>query len=219
MAAGHLQARHEAAGELARLTRPAGERGDIVAKVLLHVPAKITKEREEAYNTWYNEEHCPKVLQLSGALTARRYKMIMGEGEYEYLTAYEFPDEATFQRFEESDGDPGALRRLRRGVRRRKRPHPRRLRADLALVVGEKLTLLPHGPPHRYWAGAHSADRGLGLVSAVSRLRCGRRGPSPHRRRNGRVTWRNWPNRERRGRACSARRSSYPAGPVRLLNH
>ena len=75
-----------------------------MAKVLLHVPATITKEREEAYNTWYNEEHCPKVLRLSGAISARRYKMIMGESDYEYLTAYEFPDEATFSRFEESDG-------------------------------------------------------------------------------------------------------------------
>ena len=75
-----------------------------MAKVLLHVSATITKEREEAYNTWYNEEHCPKVLRLSGAISARRYKMIMGEGDYEYLTAYEFPDEATFSRFEESEG-------------------------------------------------------------------------------------------------------------------
>ena len=73
-------------------------------KVLLHVPAKVTKEREEAYNAWYNDEHVPKVLRLSGALSARRYRMIMGESEYEYLTVYEFPDEETFNRFEESEG-------------------------------------------------------------------------------------------------------------------
>lgn len=75
-----------------------------MAKMLLHVSAKVTKEREEAYNTWYNEEHCPKVLRLSGALSARRYRMIMGESEYDYLTAYEFADEETFQRFEDSEG-------------------------------------------------------------------------------------------------------------------
>ena len=50
------------------------------------------------------------------------------------------------------------------------------------------------------------------MVGAVSRMRCGRRGLSPHRRRNGRVAERGWSFRGRRGRACSARRFSFPAG-------
>ncbi len=73
-------------------------------KVLLQVPAKVTTEAEEAYNAWYNDEHVPKVLEISGALSARRYKRITGEGEYDYLTTYEFPDEETFKRFEKSAG-------------------------------------------------------------------------------------------------------------------
>ena len=101
----------------------------------------------------------------------------------------------------------GAVSRLRCG-RRGLSPHRRRR------DVGEKLALLPHGPPHRFCVGARlRLSGGLGLVGVVSRLRCGRRGLSPHRRRNV-LPYADGirPDRGRRGRACSARRSSHPAG-------
>ena len=75
-----------------------------MAIVLLTVRATITKDREQEYNHWYNEEHCPKVVRLSGAMNARRFRAIMGDQHYHYVTVYEFPDEETFQRFEESEG-------------------------------------------------------------------------------------------------------------------
>ena len=50
-----------------------------MAVVLFVVRASITPEREEAFNRWYNEEHCPQLLQFRGAVSARRYKAIMGE--------------------------------------------------------------------------------------------------------------------------------------------
>ena len=78
--------------------------------------------------------------------------------------------------------------------------------------VGEKLTLLPHGPLIATGWERTRLPGGWGLVGAVSRLRCGRRGLSPHRRRNDWPTGRNWPDRGRRGRACSARRFSHSAG-------
>ena len=65
---------------------------------------------------------------------------------------------------------------------------------------GRSARFSPTGPPHRYWVGARSAPRGLGLVRAVSRPR------------HDWPTERNRPDRGRRGRACSARRSSHPAG-------
>ena len=74
-----------------------------MATVLLTIRATITKDREQEYNRWYNDEHCPKVVRLSGALSARRFGTIMGDEHYQYVTVYEFPDEATFQRFEESE--------------------------------------------------------------------------------------------------------------------
>jgi hypothetical protein len=73
-----------------------------MATVLFVVKASITPEREEAFNRWYNEEHCPQLLQFRGAVSARRYKAIMGEDEYQYMAVYEFASEAVFQRFLDS---------------------------------------------------------------------------------------------------------------------
>jgi hypothetical protein len=38
----------------------------IMATVLFVVKATIRKDREEAFNRWYNEEHVPQVLQFKG---------------------------------------------------------------------------------------------------------------------------------------------------------
>jgi len=73
-----------------------------MATVLFIVKATISKEREAAFNKWYNEEHCPQLLQYKGAVSARRYRRILGEDQYQYLAAYEFQDEPTFRRFLES---------------------------------------------------------------------------------------------------------------------
>lgn len=71
--------------------------------VLFVVKATIAKDREEAFNRWYNEEHCPQFLRFKGAVSARRYKAIMGEDKYQYIAVYELQDEATFRRLMESD--------------------------------------------------------------------------------------------------------------------
>jgi len=85
-------------------------REDAMATVLFVVKASITPEQEAAFNSWYNEEHCPQLLQFRGAVSARRYKAIMGEQEYQYMAVYEFESEATFQRFLDS----GHLEQLKR---------------------------------------------------------------------------------------------------------
>jgi hypothetical protein len=70
--------------------------------VLFIVKATIAKDQEDAFNRWYNEEHCPQLLRYQGAVSARRYKAIMGEEKYQYIAVYEFQDEATFRRFQDS---------------------------------------------------------------------------------------------------------------------
>jgi len=70
--------------------------------VLFTVKATITKDREEAFNHWYNQTHCPQVLQFRGAVSAKRYRAILGEDRYQYMAVYEFQDEPTFQRFLQS---------------------------------------------------------------------------------------------------------------------
>lgn len=74
-----------------------------MATALFTVKATITPEQEAAFNRWYNDEHCPQLLQYRGAVSARRYKAILGEDKYQYMAVYEFQDEATLRRFLDSD--------------------------------------------------------------------------------------------------------------------
>lgn len=74
-----------------------------MAVAIFVVRASITKEREAAFNKWYNEEHVPQVLQFNGAVSARRYKQILGDDKLEYLAVYEFASEETFRRFMASE--------------------------------------------------------------------------------------------------------------------
>jgi antibiotic biosynthesis monooxygenase (ABM) superfamily enzyme len=70
-----------------------------MAIALFVVKATITADREAEFNRWYNEEHCPQVLRYPGAVSARRYRAILGEDRFQYMAVYEFQDEATLQRF------------------------------------------------------------------------------------------------------------------------
>ena len=74
-----------------------------MAVTLFVVRATISKDKEAAFNTWYNNEHAPQVLQYNGAVSARRYKKILGEDKFQYMAVYEFASEAIFKRFMESD--------------------------------------------------------------------------------------------------------------------
>src|SRR5439155_737744 len=74
-----------------------------MATVLFVVKATIRKDREDAFNRWYNEEHVPQVLQFKGLVSARRYRALEGEDTYRYMAVYELQDEATYRRLMASD--------------------------------------------------------------------------------------------------------------------
>ncbi len=74
-----------------------------MATTLFIVKATITKEQEQAFNRWYNEEHIPQVLQFPGLVSARRYKAFEGEDKWQYMAVYELQDEATYHRLMASD--------------------------------------------------------------------------------------------------------------------
>lgn len=74
-----------------------------MAVALFMVRATITKDKEAAFNKWYNEQHVPMVLQFNGAISARRYKRIMGDEKFQYMAMYEFASEEVFQKFLASD--------------------------------------------------------------------------------------------------------------------
>jgi len=75
------------------------EGGDEMATVLFVVKATITRKKEAAFNTWYKTRHCPQFLRYPGAVSARRYKALMGEDRYQYMAVYEMQDEKTFRAF------------------------------------------------------------------------------------------------------------------------
>ena len=74
-----------------------------MATVLFIVKAPIPKSKEAAFNRGYNKEHCPQFLRFPGAVSARRYKAILGEDTYQYIAVYEVQDEKTFRALMKSD--------------------------------------------------------------------------------------------------------------------
>jgi len=74
-----------------------------MAVTIFIVRACIAKDKEAAFNAWYNEEHVPQVLQYNGAVSARRYKQILGDDKLEYMAVYEFASEEVLRRFMASD--------------------------------------------------------------------------------------------------------------------
>ena len=74
-----------------------------MATVLFVVKATIPQAQEQAFNRWYNEDHIPQFLQFKGAVSARRYRALMGEDRYQYMAVYELADEAAFDRLMQSE--------------------------------------------------------------------------------------------------------------------
>ena len=74
-----------------------------MAVTLFVVRATITPEQEDAFDHWYHHEHMPMLLQYNGAVSARRYKKIMGDEKFKYVAVYEFASEEVFNQFMESD--------------------------------------------------------------------------------------------------------------------
>ncbi len=74
-----------------------------MAVTMFVVKATIEASQEEAFNHWYNTEHCPQLLQYGGAVSAKRYKALLGEDKFQYMAVYEFESEETFERFLASD--------------------------------------------------------------------------------------------------------------------
>ena len=78
----------------------------MAGKGLLIVMAKITPEKEEAFNRWYNEVHLPQALErLPGVLGGRRYKIqeertLHEGGEFTIDTAYQYMAIYEFENFE-----------------------------------------------------------------------------------------------------------------------
>jgi antibiotic biosynthesis monooxygenase (ABM) superfamily enzyme len=74
-----------------------------MAITIFVVRATIAKDKEAAFNAWYNTQHVPQVLHFNGAVSARRYRKILGDDKFQYMAVYEFANEEVFRRFQASD--------------------------------------------------------------------------------------------------------------------
>jgi hypothetical protein len=63
------------------------------AKGIMYVESRPSSpDREQEYNTWYNEVHLPELLALDGIVSARRLRPVDGTGPYVALYELEGDD-------------------------------------------------------------------------------------------------------------------------------
>lgn len=54
-----------------------------MAKGIMYVESRPSSpDREQEYNTWYDDVHIPELLALDGIVAARRLRPVNGEGPY-----------------------------------------------------------------------------------------------------------------------------------------
>jgi hypothetical protein len=54
-----------------------------MAKGIMYVESRPSSpDREQEYNTWYDEVHLPELLALDGIVAARRLRPVDGQGPY-----------------------------------------------------------------------------------------------------------------------------------------
>jgi hypothetical protein len=73
-----------------------------MSKGLFVVRATITRDKDAAFNAWYDTEHVPQLLRYKGALSAHRYRKLIGDDQYQYMAVYEFISEAVLLAFLQS---------------------------------------------------------------------------------------------------------------------
>jgi antibiotic biosynthesis monooxygenase (ABM) superfamily enzyme len=71
--------------------------------VLFLVKFKVPKEIQAGFDRWYADEHIPDVIGFPGYVSARRYRTLMGDDEYNEISLFEFRDEVALQRYLTSD--------------------------------------------------------------------------------------------------------------------
>lgn len=121
-----FEAEQTAPGDVAA---PAGAGG------LLLFAMNVLPEAEADFNAWYDEEHVPRLSQVPGCLTARRFRITsaVSDGRHRYLALYhlESPQVCSSKAWQEAAVTPWTLRirpqtrdRLRIPLRRYARRQP-----------------------------------------------------------------------------------------------
>lgn len=103
---------------------------------LIIIMASIAPEKEEAFNRWYNEDHLPKVLErLPGVISGRRYKIVEGEENYQYMAMYEYASYEALEAAMKSDQVKQLVREYDEAFGKGGRRHIRAIEIK-SLIVG-----------------------------------------------------------------------------------
>ncbi len=58
----------------------------------LTVRATVKLDKDAQFNHWYNTEHTPDAVKaFKGCIGAARYKVVLGNGDHQYMAMYAFP--------------------------------------------------------------------------------------------------------------------------------
>lgn len=86
------------------LTQPIGG-------TVLVVTMEVDPADEAEFNRWYNEQHLPERMAIPGYVSARRFRLVEGDGALTYLCLWELEDGSPLQSrmYQEQQADPTAL--------------------------------------------------------------------------------------------------------------
>lgn len=91
-------------GDGKHLTQPIGG-------TVLVVTMEVDPADEAEFNRWYNEQHLPERMEIPGYVSARRFRLVEGDGALTYLCIWELEDGSPLQSrmYQEQQADPTAL--------------------------------------------------------------------------------------------------------------
>ena len=63
-----------------------------IGNTILLVMMDVEEGHEAEFDRWYNEEHLPERMEIPGYVSARRFKLVEGNGVLKYLCIWEMED-------------------------------------------------------------------------------------------------------------------------------
>ena len=83
-----------------------------IGGTIMVVMMEVDPAHEDAFNRWYDDEHLPERLEIPGYISARRFKLVEGEGVLKYLCIWELEDGSPLQseEYKAQQQRPSALR-------------------------------------------------------------------------------------------------------------
>ena len=91
--------------------RDGGHLTQPIGGTVLVVTMEVDPADEAEFNRWYNEQHLPERMAIPGYVSARRFRLVEGDGALTYLCIWELEDGSPLQSrmYQEQQADPTAL--------------------------------------------------------------------------------------------------------------